>query len=99
MSTAGASILALGYLLPFFYLFWSLHYGALAGPNPWGATGLEWQTASPPPKDNFLEIPIVEHDAYAYHLQPPDEHTFDQVHEAQYPEIEEAKGYPDVEGV
>ncbi len=99
MSTAGASILALGYLLPFFYLFWSLRYGELAGPNPWGATGLEWQTASPPPKDNFLEIPIVEHEAYAYHLQPPDEHTFDQVHDAQYPEIEEAAGYPDVEGV
>lgn len=98
MSTAGASILALGYLLPFFYLFWSLRYGELAGPNPWGATGLEWQTASPPPKDNFDTVPIVEHGAYAYQMQPPDEHTFDQVHPEDYPEIEEAEGYPDVEG-
>ncbi len=39
MSTAGASILALGYLLPMIYLVWSLKYGPVAGPNPWPATG------------------------------------------------------------
>ena len=44
MSTAGASILAVGYLLPLVYLILSLWYSADAGPNPWGATGLEWQT-------------------------------------------------------
>src|SRR6266436_1980705 len=38
MSTAGASILALGYLLPMIYLVWSMRYGAVAGPNPWPAT-------------------------------------------------------------
>jgi len=48
MSTAGASILALGYLLPMVYLTWSMRYGKIAGPNPWPATGLEWKTASPP---------------------------------------------------
>ena len=48
MSTAGASIMAVGYLLPFIYLLWSLKYGPVAGPNPWRATGLEWQTSSPP---------------------------------------------------
>ena len=53
MSSVGASVLAVGYLLPLFYLFWSLRYGKPAGPNPWGATGLEWTTPSPPPKDNF----------------------------------------------
>lgn len=99
MSTAGASILAVGYVLPLFYLLWSLRYGEQAGPNPWGATGLEWQTSSPPPKENFHEIPIVTQGAYAYQMQPPDEHTFDQVHHTQYPEIVEAEGYPDVEGV
>ena len=35
LSSAGASILAIGYLLPLAYLFWSLRYGAPAGPNPW----------------------------------------------------------------
>src|SRR5205814_3469920 len=49
MSTAGASILAVGYLLPFTYLLYSLWNGRRTGPNPWRATGLEWQTASPPP--------------------------------------------------
>ena len=50
MSTAGASILAVGYLLPLVYLIaLALARAAIAGPNPWRATGLEWQTASPPP--------------------------------------------------
>src|SRR5213080_4756042 len=48
MSTAGASILAVGYLLPMVYLVWSMRYGRKAGDNPWDATGLEWQTPSPP---------------------------------------------------
>ena len=66
MSTAGASILAVGYLLPMIYLIWSLKYGPEAGPNPWNATGLEWQTLSPPPPDNFEETPIVTEPAYNY---------------------------------
>ncbi|MBV9865529.1 MAG: cytochrome c oxidase subunit I [Abitibacteriaceae bacterium] len=66
MSTAGATVLALGYLLPFCYLLWSLKYGAVAGPNPWRATGLEWQTTSPPPTFNFDKVPIVTIGPYAY---------------------------------
>jgi cytochrome c oxidase subunit 1 len=66
MSTAGASILAVGYVLPLIYLIWSLRYGAVAGMNPWRATGLEWQTASPPPTDNFERTPIVIRDPYDY---------------------------------
>jgi cytochrome c oxidase subunit I len=69
MSTAGASILAVGYALPLTYLLWSLRYGKKAGPNPWHATGLEWQTASPPPPDNFPEIPVVNCGPYEYSLQ------------------------------
>src|SRR5947209_7360827 len=49
MSTAGASILAVGYMLPLVYLLWSLRFGRKAGTNPWGAVGLEWTTSSPPP--------------------------------------------------
>jgi cytochrome c oxidase subunit I len=66
MSTAGASVLALGYALPLCYLIWSLWYGRLAGPNPWGAVGLEWTTSSPPPQENFHETPVVTWDAYDY---------------------------------
>jgi cytochrome c oxidase subunit I len=66
MSTAGASILAVGYALPLVYLLWSLRFGRKAGVNPWGAVGLEWTTASPPPKDNFHETPEVTWEAYDY---------------------------------
>jgi len=68
LSTAGASILAVGYLIPLVYLIWSLRYGAPAGPNPWGAVGLEWQTPSPPPTENFAVTPVVTQPAYAYDL-------------------------------
>lgn len=66
MSTAGASILAVGYVLPLIYLFWSLYAGKPAGSNPWGATGLEWQTPSPPPTFNFDETPVVTCGPYEY---------------------------------
>jgi cytochrome c oxidase subunit 1 len=66
LSTAGASVLAVGYLMPMVYLIWSLRYGQVAAANPWGATGLEWQTSSPPPVHNFEEMPVVTHEAYDY---------------------------------
>lgn len=66
LSTAGATILAVGYALPFVYLLWSLKYGQTSGDNPWPATGLEWQTSSPPPTHNFTSIPRVEAKAYDY---------------------------------
>jgi cytochrome c oxidase subunit I len=66
MSTAGASILGVGYVLPLIYLIWSMRYGKNAGPNPWGAKGLEWETESPPPTENFHETPVVTEPAYNY---------------------------------
>ncbi|MGD1155293.1 MAG: cytochrome c oxidase subunit I [Terriglobia bacterium] len=66
MSSAGASILGVGYLIPLVYMIWSIRYGPVAGPNPWGAKGLEWQTPSPPPTENFPETPVVTEEAYAY---------------------------------
>ena len=66
MSSAGASILGVGYLLPFFYFLYSLKYGPLAGSNPWRATGLEWQTPSPPARENFAETPVVVREPYDY---------------------------------
>jgi cytochrome c oxidase subunit 1 len=66
LSSAGASILGVGYLLPMAYLAWSLRYGKVSGSNPFGATGLEWTTPSPPPADNFVETPVVTGDPYSY---------------------------------
>ena len=78
LSTAGASILAVGYLLPMVYMLWSLRYGKIAGDNPWQATGLEWKTPSPPPTFNFDETPIVTEEAYEYDKMPlPEEVTLE----------------------
>jgi cytochrome c oxidase subunit I len=66
LSTAGASILAVGYLLPMLYFLWSMRYGKVAPDNPWGAAGLEWMTTSPPTTSNFDEIPTVTWEAYNY---------------------------------
>jgi cytochrome c oxidase subunit 1 len=66
LSTAGATVLGVGFLLPLIYLAWSLKYGEIAGNNPWQATGLEWQIQSPPLTENFIETPIVTQEAYDY---------------------------------
>ena len=66
LSTAGASILAVGYVLPLFYLGWSFFKGKSAGPNPWYATGLEWTTPSPPRSENYEGTPVVTEEAYDY---------------------------------
>ena len=71
LSTAGASILAIGYLLPALYLLWSLKYGKIAGSNPWRAAGLEWTVQSPPLAQNFVETPIVDFEAYDYGRTSP----------------------------
>jgi len=71
-SSAGASILAVGYVLPLFYLVWSLYGGKPAGPNLWGAIGQEWQTPSPPPPRNFDETPIVTIAPHEYSLGEAD---------------------------
>jgi cytochrome c oxidase subunit 1 len=67
LSSAGASILAVGFAIPVFYLLWSLRNGSLAPPNPWRAKGLEWErTSSPPITENFATTPIVTEEAYNY---------------------------------
>jgi cytochrome c oxidase subunit 1 len=66
MSSAGASILGAGYLLPMVYLVWSMRYGPRASANPWGAKGLEWEIDSPPITENFERQPVVREEAYAY---------------------------------
>ncbi|MEZ5398562.1 MAG: cbb3-type cytochrome c oxidase subunit I [Bryobacteraceae bacterium] len=65
-SSIGASVLAVGYLMPSFYFLHSIFKGEPAGPNPWNAKGLEWTIPSPPPTENFLSVPVVTEEAYAY---------------------------------
>jgi cytochrome c oxidase subunit 1 len=71
LSTAGASILALGYLVPAIYLIWSMRYGRRAEANPWNLPGLEWRIQSPPLTENFTSTPIVTWGAYEF--APPEE--------------------------
>lgn len=65
-STAGASVLGTGMLMPVVYLLHSLIWGKPAGDNPWMLPGLEWRTSSPPPTENFENTPIVTWEAYEF---------------------------------
>jgi len=65
-STAGASILGVGLLLPAIYLTYSIFFGKDAPSNPWMLPGLEWRTSSPPPTENFEKTPIVTWEAYEF---------------------------------
>jgi cytochrome c oxidase subunit I len=70
LSTIGAIILGFG-TLPFLYnAVVSLKRGAIAGPNPWRALGLEWTVSSPPPIHNFEKDPEVDADPYGYGERP-----------------------------
>ena len=85
MSSTGAVVLAFAYLWPLFYLGWSLVKGPRATDNPWDATGLEWHTSSPPPTDNFAEIPVVTEAPYGYHPEGDAPHEVSDSHSPQRP--------------
>jgi len=86
MSSTGAVVLAFAYIWPLFYLGWSLVKGKRADDNPFDATGLEWQTTSPPPKDNFAVLPIVTEEPYRYHPEGFAPHDVEDTHSAQTPQ-------------
>jgi cytochrome c oxidase subunit 1 len=65
-STAGASVLGVGLIMPVLYLGHSLLFGKKAGDNPWMLPGLEWRTSSPPPTENFETMPVVTWEAYEF---------------------------------
>jgi cytochrome c oxidase subunit 1 len=65
-STLGASILAVGYVLPLVYFTYSMFAGKKAANDPWGARGLEWEIPSPPPTENFAVSPIVTQGTHQY---------------------------------
>jgi cytochrome c oxidase subunit I len=59
ISTFGSWILAAGVLVTVFNIWRSVNHGTIAGPDPWKANTLEWFTPSPPPVNNFDEVPRV----------------------------------------
>jgi cytochrome c oxidase subunit 1 len=66
ISTIGSWIFILGLILMFSNLFYSLFRGKKAEDNPWSGATLEWQIPSPPPKENFEKIPVVERGPYEF---------------------------------
>jgi cytochrome c oxidase subunit 1 len=72
MSSAGATILGVGYLIPLVYFVWSMRYGPRSPANPWRAVGLEWEAASPPPTENFPQTPVITAPPYTYSRPAPE---------------------------
>lgn len=96
LSTAGATFLALGFILPAIYLIASLFNGKKASDNPWEAHGLEWNTSSPPPTSNFYEVPIVTDEVYDF--DPEAEHA-EAMAKQQSGELPEISGQPSDEPI
>jgi cytochrome c oxidase subunit 1 len=65
ISTVGSWLVATAIALMLYNLVRSAMKGTPAGANPWGGRTLEWQVPSPPPKENFLEQPVVTRGPYA----------------------------------
>jgi cytochrome c oxidase subunit 1 len=66
ISTIGSWIFVAGLLIMFGNLIWSLRKGKKAPGNPWRGKTLEWQVPSPPPRENFEEIPVITHGPYKF---------------------------------
>ena len=69
LSTAGASVLALGMILTVGYLAAAIFRGDRTGANPWRSRCFEWRVPSPPPKHNFAEPPVWQIGCYAYDVE------------------------------
>jgi cytochrome c oxidase subunit 1 len=59
IASIGAFLMVAGVFLFFTTLIVALFKGARAPQNPWGGMTLEWMTSTPPPTENFREIPVV----------------------------------------
>lgn len=66
ISTVGSWILASTIFFVVGYLLYALFKGPKAEANPWGGVTLEWQIPSPPPLENFKEIPTITHEPYDF---------------------------------
>lgn len=59
VSTAGAAVMGLSFVLFLVNVARSLRHGAPAGADPWRGQTLEWVASSPPPRHNFDRLPPV----------------------------------------
>ena len=66
LSSLGAIILIIGLTIIIANLIKSARYGEKAEKNPWGGVTLEWQVSSPPPVENFEEIPVITGEPYKF---------------------------------
>ncbi len=66
VATVGSWFLVLGLLMFFGTLLYAILKGEKAEDNPWGGVTLEWTIPSPPPLENFEEIPIITHGPYEF---------------------------------
>jgi cytochrome c oxidase subunit 1 len=64
VATVGSWILVIGLIVMFVNLVQGFRKGPKVGKNPWGGTTLEWQVETPPPLENFHQIPQVEKEPY-----------------------------------
>ncbi len=66
VSSFGAIVMYFGLAVIIINLISSLKTGIKAPSNPWGGRTLEWSVSSPPPVENFEEIPIITKGPYDY---------------------------------
>jgi len=66
ISSIGAYIIGIGFLIALYTLIHSFFRGEDAPDNPWGGKTLEWTTQTPPPHENFKTIPTVTEGPYEY---------------------------------
>jgi len=66
ISSVGAFILIIGLIGMISNLVYHRSRGAIAPANPWHGVTLEWQIPSPPPHENFDEVPTITHDPYVF---------------------------------
>lgn len=66
ISTVGSWLIAIGFFIGLYAIINGLLKGEPSGNNPWGAKTLEWQSASPPPHENFETTPTVTAGPYDY---------------------------------
>jgi cytochrome c oxidase subunit 1 len=66
ISSLGAIVMIFGLAIIIINLVRSARYGEKAPADPWGGKTLEWTIPSPPPLENFEDIPKINHGPYDY---------------------------------
>jgi cytochrome c oxidase subunit 1 len=71
-SSVGSLIIAAGVIVFVANWFVTIRQPATATTDPWDAYTLEWLTTSPPPPENFVELPVVRSARPLWDLKHPD---------------------------